>query len=163
MSFRPRRALPLHGQGQPEARRGRQAPGKGPQGLRPGRQARPSPGGASHAAGRDPTWIWAITKAPWPTATRRWRPIPNWPRPTLPGPAANASWARSTVPSRDCDSAIHLDENLIEAYVIRAKARLEKASEMRTLAEVAGMRTGGGRLPDGDRPVEESSRAMRKA
>ncbi len=62
----------------------------------------------------------------------------------------------------DCDSAIHLDESLIEAYVIRAKARLEKAAEMRTLAEVAAVRPGGGRLPDGDRPVEESPRAMRK-
>jgi len=37
----------------------------------------------------------------------------------------------------DCDSAIHRDDKLAEAYVVRAKTRLKKASEMRTLAEVA--------------------------
>ena len=36
-------------------------------------------------------WIWAITKAPWPTAAWPWTPIPIWPPPTLPGPAANAN------------------------------------------------------------------------
>ncbi len=40
----------------------------------------------------------------------------------------------------DCDAAIHLDGQLVEAYVFRAKARLEQASEMRTLAEVADCR-----------------------
>ena len=74
-----------------EARRGRQAPGKGPQGFRPGRQARSPPGGACVCSGPRSTWIWAITKAPWPTATWPWTPIPIWPRHTLPGPAANAS------------------------------------------------------------------------
>jgi tetratricopeptide (TPR) repeat protein len=37
----------------------------------------------------------------------------------------------------DCDAAIRLDENLIDAYAVRAEARTEKASEMRTLSEVA--------------------------
>jgi tetratricopeptide (TPR) repeat protein len=40
----------------------------------------------------------------------------------------------------DCDAAIALEGGLIEAYVTRARARLEKSSEMRTLDEVAECR-----------------------
>ncbi len=50
----------------------------------------------------------------------------------------------------DCDSALHLDENRIEAYVLRAKARLEKSSEMRTVGEVA----------DCDRAVDDCQQAI---
>lgn len=53
----------------------------------------------------------------------------------------------------DCDSAIHLDEGLIEAYVIRGKARLEKSSEMRTLAEVAAC----------DQAVDDCQKAIRRS
>jgi tetratricopeptide (TPR) repeat protein len=40
----------------------------------------------------------------------------------------------------DCDSAVSLEGKEIEAYVLRARARLEKSSEMRTLDEVADCR-----------------------
>ena len=40
----------------------------------------------------------------------------------------------------DADLAVSLDGSLIEAYVVRARARLEKSSEIRTLEEVAECR-----------------------
>ena len=86
------------------------------------------------------TWIWAITKARWPTATRPWTADPNLAAAHVARARGECELSEIDKAIIDCDSAIHLDENLIEAYVIRAKARLEKSSEMRTLAEVAECR-----------------------